>query len=253
MNFGLTIWRQKSPGAEGAFTRYEVRDITPDMSFFEMLDVLNEQLMLEGGSPIAFESDCREGICGACGVMIDGVAHGPIEGTAACQLYMRRFTDGAAILIEPWRARAFPVLKDLVVDRSALDRIIGAGGFITSPTGAAPEANGSLVAKQTSETAMDAAACIGCGACIAACPNASAALFAGAKIAQLGLLPQGKPERARRVIRMVEQMDVELFGNCSWHGECQDACPKQISIDVIAQMNQDYLRATIKRRPNGRP
>lgn len=253
MNFGLTIWRQKSPGAEGAFTRYEVRDITPDMSFFEMLDVLNEQLMLEGGSPIAFESDCREGICGACGVMIDGVAHGPIEGTAACQLYMRRFTDGAAILIEPWRARAFPVLKDLVVDRSALDRIIGAGGFITSPTGAAPEANGSLVAKQTSETAMDAAACIGCGACIAACPNASAALFTGAKIAQLGLLPQGKPERARRVIRMVEQMDVELFGNCSWHGECQDACPKQISIDVIAQMNQDYLRATIKRRPNGRP
>jgi len=247
MKIVLHIWRQKTPRAEGAFIRYEVRGVAPEMSFLEMLDVLNERLTSEGGAPVAFESDCREGICGACGFMIDGVAHGPVAGTAVCQLHMRQFTDGAELVIEPWRARAFPVLKDLVVERSAFDRIIAAGGFIDAPTGAAPEANVSLVPKQIADAAMDGATCIGCGACVAACPNASAALFTGAKISHLGLLPQGQPERDRRVVGMVAQMDAESFGNCSWHGECQEACPKQISIDVIARMNWDYLRATIMR------
>jgi len=249
VNLVLLIWRQKTPRGNGAFARYEVRGITPEMSFLEMLDVLNEKLAKEGASPVAFESDCREGICGACGFMIDGVAHGPIAGTAVCQLHMRHFTNGAELVIEPWRARAFPVLKDLVVDRSAFDRIIAAGGFIAAPTGAAPEANVSSVPKQSAEAAMDAAACIGCGACVAACPNASAALFTGAKIAHLGILPQGQPERDRRVVGMVEQMDAESLGNCSWHGECQEACPKGISIDVIARMNRDYLRAAILQSP----
>ena len=251
MNLVLHIWRQKAPRVEGAFIRYEVRGITPEMSFLEMLDILNERLASEGSSPVAFESDCREGICGTCGFMIDGIAHGPLAGTAVCQLYMRHFTDGAELLIEPWRARAFPVLKDLVVDRSAFDRIIAAGGFITAPTGAAKEANVASVSKQSAEAAIDAAACIGCGACVAACPNASAALFTGAKIAHLGLLPQGQPERARRAVGMVERMDAESFGNCSWHGECQEACPKRISIDVIARMNRDYLRAAMTRPPDG--
>ncbi|QAT87957.1 succinate dehydrogenase iron-sulfur subunit [Corallococcus coralloides] len=251
MNLVLHIWRQKAPQAEGVFTRYEVRGITPEMSFLEMLDVLNERLTSEGNSPIAFESDCREGICGTCGFMIDGIAHGPAAGTAVCQLHMRHFTDGTELTLEPWRARAFPVLKDLVVDRIALDRIIAAGGFVTAPTGAATEANVARVPKQSIEAAMDAAACIGCGACVAACPNASAALFTGAKIAHLGLLPQGQPERERRAIGMVKQMDAESFGNCSWHGECQDACPKRISIDVIARMNRDYLRAAIARPSDG--
>lgn len=251
MNLVLHIWRQKAPRVEGEFTRYEVRGITPEMSFLEMLDVLNERLASEGSSPVAFESDCREGICGTCGFMIDGIAHGPLAGTAVCQLHMRHFTDGAELLIEPWRARAFPVLKDLVVDRSAFDRIIAAGGFITAPTGAAKEANVASVPKQSAEAAIDAAACIGCGACVAACPNASAALFTGAKIAHLGLLPQGQPERARRAVGMVERMDAQSFGNCSWHGECQEACPKRISIDVIARMNRDYLRAAMARPPGG--
>lgn len=243
MNLVLRLWRQENARAVGGLVRYEVKDVTPDMSFLEMLDVLNEQLTSEGGTPVAFESDCREGICGSCGLMIDGVAHGPVEGTAVCQLHMRHFTDGAEIVIEPWRARAFPVIADLVVDRGPLDRIIAAGGFISAPTGAAPDGNTVLVPRHHAEAAMDAAACIGCGACVAACPNASAALFTGAKLAHLGLLPQGQPERLRRVTRMVRQMDEETFGNCSWHGECQAACPKEISIDVITQMNRDYRRA----------
>ena len=243
MKLVLRLWRQENASAVGGLVRYEVKDVTPDMSFLEMLDVLNEQLTSEGGTPVAFESDCREGICGSCGLMIDGVAHGPVEGTAVCQLHMRHFTDGAEIVIEPWRARAFPIIADLVVDRGPLDRIIAAGGFISAPTGAAPDGNTVLVPKHDAEAAMDAAACIGCGACVAACPNASAALFTGAKLAHLGLLPQGQPERLRRVMRMVRQMDDETFGNCSWHGECQAACPKEISIDVITQMNRDYRRA----------
>ena len=245
MKFILRIWRQNSARSKGAFARYDVGDIMPEMSFLEMLDVLNERLVSEGGSPVAFESDCREGICGSCGFMIDGVAHGPVAGTAVCQVHMRHFADGAELVIEPWRARAFPVLRDLVVDKSAFDRIIAAGGFISAPTGAAPEANVSPVSKPSADAAMDAAACIGCGACVAACPNASAALFTGAKIAHLGLLPQGQPERGGRALGMVEQMDAELLGNCSWHGECQEACPKRISIDVIARMNRDFLHAAV--------
>jgi succinate dehydrogenase / fumarate reductase iron-sulfur subunit len=247
VNLVLQIWRQKSASERGGFVRYEVREVTPDMSFLEMLDVLNEQLVSEGGSPVAFDNDCREGICGSCGFMIDGVAHGPVQGTAVCQLHMRHFRDGAELLIEPWRARAFPVLKDLVVNRSALDRVISAGGFVSVRTGAAPDANVLTVSTQNAEAAMDAAACIGCGACVAACPNASAALFTGAKITHLALLPQGQPERDHRVVAMVEQMDAESFGSCSWYGECQDACPKQISIDVITHMNWDYIRAAMTR------
>ena len=248
MHFTLQIWRQRSPGTQGAFGRYEVTGITADMSFLEMLDTLNEQLASQGQVPVAFESDCREGICGTCGMMINGSAHGPIGGTAVCQLHMRHFSDGAVLVIEPWRARAFPVLKDLIVDRSAFDRIIGAGGFISAPTGAAPEANTRVVPKLDAETAMDVAACIGCGACVAACPNASAALFTGAKISHLSLLPEGQPERARRALAMVARMDAEGFGNCSWHGECHAACPKSISIDVIARMNHEWLRASVAAR-----
>jgi succinate dehydrogenase / fumarate reductase iron-sulfur subunit len=251
VNLVLHIWRQKAPGAKGGFTRYEVRGITPQMSFLEMLDVLNDRLTSEDNSPVAFESDCREGICGTCGFMINGIAHGPIAGTAVCQVRMRYFTDGMELTLEPWRARAFTVLKDLVADRSAFDRIIAAGGFIVAPTGAATEANAASVPQQNAEAAIDAAACIGCGACVAACPNTSAALFTGAKIAHLGLLPQGQPERDRRAVGMVEQMDAESFGNCSWHGECQEACPKRISIDVIARMNRDYLRAATTRPLGG--
>lgn len=245
MRFVLQIWRQERPRSLGAFRRYEVSDITADMSFLEMLDVLNEQLAAKGEAPVAFESDCREGICGTCGVMINGAAHGPLGGAAVCQLHMRRFPDGALLVIEPWRARAFPVLKDLIVDRSALDRIIGAGGFISVPTGAAPEASTRAVSKQNADGAMDAAACIGCGACVAACPNASAALFTGAKVSHLALLPQGRPERERRGVSLVARMGEEGFGNCTWHGECQAACPKSISIDAIALMNHEWLRASI--------
>jgi succinate dehydrogenase / fumarate reductase iron-sulfur subunit len=222
--------------------RYEARDIGTDMSFLEMLDVLNERLLEQGESPVAFDHDCREGICGSCSLMINGVAHGPNRGTATCQLHMRSFKDGDVIRIEPWRSRAFPVIKDLVVDRRALDRIIAAGGYITAPTGCAPDGNAILVPKDAVDTAMDAAQCIGCGACVAACPNGSASLFTAAKITHLGLLPQGQPERYQRAYRMVQQMDIEGFGGCTLYGECQEACPKEISIDTITRMNRDFLR-----------
>lgn len=243
MHVTLDIWRQANHTATGAFVRYDVDGIHENMSFLEMLDVLNERLVMREHDPVAFDSDCREGICGMCGLMIDGVAHGPQAATTTCELYMRHFRDGATIRIEPWRARAFPILKDLVVDRRAFDRIIAAGGFISTNTGSAPEANATPVPKNHADAAMDAAACIGCGACVAACPNASASLFTAAKITHLGLLPQGQPERARRVLAMVARMDKEGFGNCTWHGECQAACPKAISIDTIARMNRDFLRA----------
>jgi succinate dehydrogenase / fumarate reductase iron-sulfur subunit len=245
VNVSLNVWRQPEQRASGRFVRYEVTDVSPDMSFLEVLDVLNERLILAGEQPIAFDHDCGEGICGSCGMMIDGIAHGPLRATATCQLHMRHFRDGAEIRVEPWRAAAFPVVKDLVVDRSALDRIIAAGGFVTAPTGGAPDGNAILVPKHDADSAMDAAACIGCGACVAACPNASASLFTAAKVTHLGLLPQGQPERARRVLAMVARMDEEGFGNCSWHGECQAACPKSISIDTIARMNRDWLRASL--------
>ena len=243
MDFTLHVWRQPSPEADGEMVVYEAGEISSDMSFLEMLDVVNERLTLQGQVPIAFDHDCREGICGMCSLMINGIAHGPMKGTATCQLHMRSFGDGDTIYIEPWRARAFPVIKDLTVDRSALDRIIQAGGFITAPTGGAQDANSILVSKERVESSMDAAACIGCGACVAACPNASASLFTAAKITHLGLLPQGQPERYRRALKMVEQMDLENFGSCTLHGECQEACPKEISIDTITRMNRDFIRA----------
>ncbi len=244
----LKVWRQTSREASGRFETYRASDVSPDMSFLEMLDVVNEQLAGSGKRPIAFDHDCREGICGACAMMIDGVPHGPQKGTAACQLYMRTFRDGATILVEPWRARAFPLVQDLMVDRSAFDRIIQAGGYVDVHAGGAPDANDVPIAKAAADHAMDAACCIGCGACVAACPNASASLFVAAKIAHLGLLPQGQPERDRRAVRMVEQMDLESFGNCSWYGECQAACPKEISIDTIVQMDRDYTRAMLSGR-----
>jgi len=248
MNLTLHVWRQASANAKGTMERYEARDIAPEMSFLEMLDVVNEGLIERGGAPIAFDHDCREGICGMCGLMINGVAHGPTRGTATCQLHMRTFKDGDTIYIEPWRSRAFPVIKDLVVDRGAFDRIIAAGGFISAPTGSAQDANSLPIAKQSADEAMDAAACIGCGACVAACPNGSASLFTAAKISHLGLLPQGQPERQRRASRMVAQMDDEGFGHCTLYGECQDACPKEISIDTIARMNRDFMVATVSAR-----
>ncbi|MEO8602183.1 MAG: succinate dehydrogenase/fumarate reductase iron-sulfur subunit [bacterium] len=247
MDLVLHVWRQPHADAPGGLQRYEASGVSPDMSFLEMLDLVNEGLLERGEIPIAFDHDCREGICGSCGMMINGVAHGPLRGTAACQLYLRNFRDGETLVVEPWRARAFPVLRDLVVDRGAFDRIIAAGGFITAPTGHAPEANGTLIPKRDSDAAMDAAVCIGCGACVAACPNGSASLFTAAKVAHLGRLPQGQPERDRRVLAMVARMDLEHFGNCTWHGECQEACPKEISIDTIARMNRDFLRAQWRR------
>ena len=243
MNLTLHVWRQAGPDAPGKMVKYDARDINPDMSFLEMLDVVNESLTERGDVPIAFDNDCREGICGMCSLMINGIAHGPMKGTATCQLHMRSFKDGDTLYIEPWRARAFPVLKDLVVDRSAFDRIIQAGGFISAPTGGAQDANSVLISKESVDDAMDAAACIACGACVAACPNASASLFTAAKITHLGLLPQGQPERYHRALAMIEQMDLEHFGNCTWHGECQEACPKEISLDTITRMNRDYIRA----------
>jgi succinate dehydrogenase / fumarate reductase iron-sulfur subunit len=243
MNLTLHVWRQPNPAAEGKFVRYDAPEISPDMSFLEMLDVVNERLIQNGEASIAFDHDCREGICGSCGMMINGVAHGPSKGTATCQLHMRSFSDGDEIWIEPWRAKAFPVVKDLCVNRGALDRIIAAGGFISAYTGGVPDGNEILIPKPKVDAAMDAAACIGCGACVAACPNGSASLFTGAKITHLGLLPQGQPERFRRVLKMVAQMDLEQFGHCTLYGECQEACPKEISIDTIARMNRDYLRA----------
>jgi len=244
----LHVWRQKSRDVPGAFVTYQATGIDPDMSFLEMLDVVNESLIGKGQEPIAFDHDCREGICGSCGMMINGIAHGPMKATATCQLHMRHFKDGDVVWIEPWRARAFPVVKDLVVNRAALDRVVAAGGFISVNTGSAPEANSLPVGKQEADDAMDAAACIGCGACVAACPNGSASLFTAAKISHLGLLPHGQPERMRRALRMVAQMDVEGFGHCTLFGECQEACPKEISIDTIARMNGDYVRASVRHR-----
>jgi len=245
VNLTLRVWRQAGPSVAGGFVQYTARDVNPDMSFLEMLDVVNEGLIEAGDLPIAFDHDCREGICGSCGMMINGVAHGPQKGTATCQLHMRHFKDGDTVTIEPWRAKAFPVLKDLVVDRSAFDRIIQAGGFITAATGGPQDANAILVGKEASDDAMDAAACIGCGACVAACPNGSASLFTAAKIAHLGLLPQGQPERDRRARAMTQKMDDESFGGCTWHGECQEACPKGISIDTISRMNADFIRSSL--------
>ena len=245
MNLRLRVWRQPGPAARGHLVEYSAREVSPDMSFLEMLDVINEQLTEEGEDPIAFDHDCREGICGSCSLMINGAAHGPMKGTAACQLHMRSFHDGQVIVVEPWRARAFPVIKDLVVDRTALDRIIEAGGFITAATGGAQDANAILVPKHEADAAMDAAACIGCGACVAACPNASASLFTASKISHLGHLPQGQPERNRRALSMVSQMEAEGFGACTLFGECQEACPKEISIDSIVRMNRDFIRAAV--------
>ena len=246
MNLTLYVWRQKHAAERGRFVRYEARDVNPDMSFLEMLDVVNEQLIATGEDPIAFDHDCREGICGMCGFMINGIAHGPQRGTTVCQLHMRHFKDGDTLYLEPWRAHAFPIVKDLVVDRSAFDRIIQAGGFISVATGGAPEGNSLPVPKEDAELAMDAAECIGCGACVAACPNAAAMLFTAAKVSHLGLLPQGQPERYPRVLSMVARMEQEGFGNCTNIGECEAACPKGISLDFIARMNRDYIRANVR-------
>ena len=243
MKINLRIWRQSNSQSQGKFVDYTVDRVSPEMSFLEMLDVLNEQLIYQDREPVEFDSDCREGICGSCGLMINGIAHGQQKLTATCQLHMRSFQDGDTITIEPWRAKAFPVVKDLVVDRSAFDRIIAAGGYISVNTGAAPDANTLPVAKENSDRAFDYANCIGCGACVAACPNASASLFTAAKIAHLALLPQGHPERKIRVNNMAEQMSAEGFGDCSNHGECEAVCPKGISIDAIATMRREYLKA----------
>jgi succinate dehydrogenase / fumarate reductase iron-sulfur subunit len=245
MNFTLHVWRQKNPQDKGRMVTYDARDISPDMSFLEMLDFINQGLIEKGEEPIAFDSDCREGICGSCCLMINGIPHGPERGVATCQTYMRVFEDGQEIYIEPWRAQAFPLLKDLIVDRSALDRIVRAGGFISVNTGGAPDGNAVPVPKPDAERAMDAAACIGCGACVAACKNASAMLFTAAKVSHLALLPQGHPERRKRVRNMVEQMDREGFGNCTNYYECEAACPKEISVQFIAQMNREYLAACL--------
>ena len=244
MRFTLRVWRQPNATSKGSFVTYDATDVSADMSFLEMLDVVNEGLIESGEAPIAFDHDCREGICGSCSLMINGEAHGPMKGTATCQLHMRSFKDGATIYIEPWRAHAFPVVKDLIVDRSAFDRIIQSGGYISASTGGAQDANTILIPKLDAEAAMDAAACIGCGACVAACPNASASLFTASKISHLGHLPQGQAERYRRALSMIEQMDLESFGGCTLHGECQEACPKEISIDVIARMNRDFIKAS---------
>jgi len=244
MKLTLKVWRQKNAADAGRFETYEANDISEHMSFLEMLDVVNEELTLKGEDPVAFDSDCREGICGMCGFVINGVAHGPRRGTTVCQLHLRKFRDGDVIYIEPWRARAFPLIKDLVVDRSAFDRIIAAGGYVSVPAGSAPDGNVILVPKENADIAMDAAACIGCGACVAACPNASASLFTGAKITHLGVLPQGQPERYERALRMVAQASAENFGSCANIGECEAVCPKEIKLEVIARMNRDFLKAS---------
>jgi succinate dehydrogenase / fumarate reductase, iron-sulfur subunit len=245
MTLKLLIWRQAGPEARGEMVAYTAEGISPDMSFLEMLDVVNEGLIRRGEEPIAFDSDCREGICGACGLMVDGRAHGPLGATTVCQLHMRAFRDGDTITVEPWRARAFPVLKDLVVDRSAFDRVIAAGGYTSVSVGGAQDANAILVPRDTAEAAMDAAACIACGACVAQCKNASAALFTSAKLTHLALLPQGEVERARRSLRMVRQMDAEGFGSCSWEGQCEAVCPKQIKVLNIARMAREFTRAAL--------
>ncbi|MDP1572421.1 MAG: succinate dehydrogenase/fumarate reductase iron-sulfur subunit [Vicinamibacterales bacterium] len=245
MTLTLRVWRQAGPDQPGRLVDYVAHDVHPDMSFLEMLDVVNDDLIRKGDDPIAFDSDCREGICGSCGLVINGVAHGPDPGATTCQVHMRRFAAGDTIVIEPFRARAFPVLKDLVIDRSALDRIIAAGGYVSVNAGGAPDANCLPIPKHVSDQAMDSAQCIGCGACVASCKNAAAHLFTSAKVTHLALLPQGQPERARRVVRMVEQMDEEGFGACSNEGECEAVCPKEISISNIARMNREYLKATL--------
>jgi succinate dehydrogenase / fumarate reductase iron-sulfur subunit len=246
MNLTLFVWRQKRAGEQGRLEQCEAKNISPDMSFLEMLDVVNEDLIKSGKEPIAFDHDCREGICGMCSQVINGIPHGPREKTTACQLHMRQFKDGDTIYIEPWRARAFPVIKDLIVDRSALDRIMQAGGYISAHTGGVPDANAILIPKPDADTAMDAAECIGCGACVAACPNGSAMLFTAAKVTHLAMLPQGKIEAARRVCVMTEAMLKEGFGNCSNHYECQAACPKGIKVSFIAKLNREFIKAQIK-------
>jgi succinate dehydrogenase / fumarate reductase iron-sulfur subunit len=253
MNLRLHVWRQKNKDDAGRFVTYEAKGVNEHMSFLEMLDVVNEGLLAKGEDPIAFDYDCREGICGQCGFLINGSAHGPRPQTTVCQLHMRSFKDGDELTLEPWRAEAFPVLRDLVVDRGAFDRIIAAGGFISAPTGGAPDGNAIPIPKENADLAMDAAACIGCGACVAACPNASAMLFTAAKISHLAELPQGQPERDRRVLAMVARMDAEGFGTCTNHGECEAACPKAIRLSFIAKMNGDYFRARLSsaRRPAG--
>jgi len=247
MHITVTVWRQSGPATQGRLETYDVPDVSPDMSFLEMLDILNERLNAEGAEPIAFDHDCREGICGSCGLMIDGQAHGPERSTATCQLHMRKFHDGAHIRIEPWRAGAFPVVKDLIVDRDALDDIVEAGGYISVATGGAPDANLIPVPKPVADAAMDAAACIGCGACVAACPNGAAQLFTAAKLQHLNLLPQGQAERWDRTLAMVQTME-DHFGSCTNHRECEAACPKGISIDFIALMNRDFVRAQLSQR-----
>jgi succinate dehydrogenase / fumarate reductase iron-sulfur subunit len=246
MNLTLKVWRQRDASTTGEFVTYQAANVNEHMSFLEMLDVVNEDLIARGDDPIAFDSDCREGICGTCGFMINGVAHGPERATTVCQLHMRFFKDGDELVLEPWRAAAFPVLRDLMVSREALDRIVQAGGFISASTGSAPEANALPVAKEAADRAMDAAACIGCGACVAACPNGSAMLFTAAKAGHLNLLPQGQPERYQRVRNMVTQQDAEGFGHCSNHGECQAVCPKEIGISFIATLNRDLLKSAFR-------
>lgn len=251
MQVTIKVWRQAGPGSPGRFETYRAA-VNPDMSFLEMLDVVNEELVALGQTPIAFDHDCREGICGSCAMVIDGVPHGPVRATTACQLHLRHYRDGDVITIEPFRARAFPVIRDLIVDRSALDRVIAAGGFISVATGNAPDANAILVPKEAADRAMDAAQCIGCGACVAACPNASAMLFTAAKVAHLGLLPQGQPERYRRVLGMVDRMDLEGFGGCTNFGECAEACPKEIGLWTIARLNADFLKGSALEREEPR-
>lgn len=246
MNLSLRVWRQQNARTAGKFVDYDAPDIPVECSFLEMLDIVNERIIEKGDEPIAFDHDCREGICGSCNLNIDGRAHGPESGTTTCQLYMRNFEDGDTILIEPFRARAFPLIKDLIVDRSAFDRVIQAGGYISAHTGAAPDGNATPIGKPEADTAMEAAACIGCGACVAACPNASPMLFVGAKVTHLGLLPQGGPERTRRVLGMVRQMDAEGFGNCSNHYECEAVCPAEIPATVITRLNREFAAASFK-------
>ena len=253
MKLTLKIWRQAGPGAAGRLVDYTAENVSPDMSFLEMLDVVNERLIRNGEEAIAFDSDCREGICGTCSLVVNGIPHGPDRGTTVCQLHMRRFKNGETITIEPWRARAFPVIRDLIVDRSAFDRIIAAGGYVSVNSGGAPDGNTIPITKAVVESAMDSAACIGCGACVAACKNASAHLFVGAKLSHLALLPQGQQERYRRVVSMVEQADAEGFGSCSNEGECEAVCPKEIPISNIARLTREYLRSTMWRSSMARP
>ena len=245
LNLKLHIWRQKNPDEVGKFKVYEAKDVSEHISFLEMIDIINEDLVSNGEDPIAFEHDCREGICGSCSMMINGNPHGPKKRTTACQLHMRTFNDGDEVVVEPWRAKAFPVIKDLIVDRSGFDNIIESGGYISARTGSPPDGNAILVNKDTADTAFDAAACIGCGACVAACPNGSAMLFTAAKVSHLNRLPQGEPERTKRVLNMVKTMDEEGFGGCTNHGECQESCPKSISISNINYLNREYLKAML--------